>query len=70
MKNDPKEHAKQLSLDFDSPLVRGGSDVPVLRPVGLTLVYSAPPSSSRHNEPSERDLIISETLSFASKLSW
>lgn len=70
MKNDPKEHAKQLSLDFDSPLVRNGIDMPAPRPAGLILAYSAPSSPSTNKETSERDLIISETLSFARKLSW
>lgn len=70
MKNDPKEHAKQLSLNFDSPLIRGGIDMPALRQAGLTLAYSAPPSATTYKETSERELIISETLSFARKLSW
>jgi hypothetical protein len=69
MKNDPEEYAKQLSFDFDSPLIQTGVDIPVRRTTGLTLVYSAP-SASICKETAERDLIISEALSFARKLSW
>lgn len=69
MKKDPKEHAKQLSLDFDSP-AGYGIGTPAPRPAGLTLAYSAPSSSSTYKETTERELIISETLSFARKLSW
>ncbi|MFZ1180169.1 MAG: hypothetical protein WAN92_01385 [Herbaspirillum sp.] len=70
MKNDPEEHAKQLSFDFDSPLIQTGIDIPVRRTAGLTLAYSAPSSASICKETTERDLIISEALSFARKLSW
>jgi hypothetical protein len=71
MKNDPKEHAQQLSLDFDSPAHASGIDTPIRRTmVGLTLAYSAAPTPNVFKDISERDLIISETLSFARKLPW
>lgn len=70
MKNDPKEHAKQLSLNFDSFPAHGGSDILKPRPAGLTLAYSSHPTAIVRKEVSERERIISETLSFARKLSW
>jgi hypothetical protein len=70
MKNDPNEHAKQLSLNFDSCPAKCGSDMLKPRPAGLTLAYSTHQSAIGRKEVSERELIISETLSFARKLSW
>lgn len=70
MKKDPKEHAKQLSLNFDSSPVLSGGDLLKSRPTGLTLAYSSHAPAPVHKETAERELIISETLSFARKLSW
>lgn len=75
MKIDSKEQAKQLCLDFDS--VSGPSENVSHKAyaVGLKLAYSSdsvePHSAdSSRRETTEREMIISQTVSFARKLSW
>lgn len=70
MKNDPKEQAKQLSLNFDSEPIRYGKETYPARPVGLVLAYSSGSIGNARQDISERDLIISQAVSFARKLSW
>jgi hypothetical protein len=70
MKKDPKEQPKQLSLDFDSTAAQFRNATVQLRPMGLTLAYSSGPSTPPDRETNERELIISQTVSFARKLSW
>jgi hypothetical protein len=70
MKKDPKEQPKQLSLDFDSTAASFRNVKVQLGPMGLTLAYSSGPSVRPNKETNERELIISQTVSFARKLSW
>ncbi|WP_143751325.1 hypothetical protein [Collimonas sp. PA-H2] len=75
MKIDPKEQARQLCLNFDSVSVTSKNVTWAARPMGLTLVYSSGSAQSRsvdtsQREAVEREIIISQTISFAKKLSW